>query len=527
MAKVIKIPQTLNTQTRLPMTGKVKLRVCAYARVSTDSDEQFTSFEAQVDYYEHYIKARSNWEYVGTYTDEGISGTNTKKREGFNKMIADALDGKIDLIVTKSVSRFARNTVDSLTTIRRLKDKNIGCYFEKENINTLDGGGELLITIMSSFAQEESRSISENVTWGTRKKFSDGKFSIAFKYFLGYERGPKGELKIVPEEAEIIRTIYGLYMQGFTVEHIKKVLEANKVKSPKGTDTWHGSTINSILKNEKYKGDALLQKSFTTDFLQKKKKKNEGEIAQYYVQGSHEAIIAPEEWDMVQVEMKRRAELGQTYTNKGQFSSKIVCGCCGSFYGSKVWHSNDKYRKVVWQCNNKYSKGKTKCATPNIEEAQLKEAFFKAYNQIMVDKASVLEDCKIMKSIVCNCKELNKELDKQASEVEMVREHMKLLVDSNSSTAMDQEQYKKKYDDLKVRYDLELSKYNEINKQIEARNAKGKLIDAFIANLKKQDSFITEWNDYLWNIMLESVTVYPDRTLKFKFYSGNEITIAY
>ena len=524
MAKVIKIPQTLNTKTRLPITGKVKLRVCAYARVSTDSDEQFTSFEAQVDYYKNYIKARSNWEYVGTYADEGISGTNTKKRDGFNKMIEDALAGKIDLIVTKSVSRFARNTVDSLTTIRKLKDKNIGCYFEKENINTLDGGGELLITIMSSFAQEESRSISENVTWGQRKRFSDGKFSIAFKYFLGYERGPNGELKIVPEEAEIIRNIYGLYMQGYTVASIKNILEANNVKSPKGTERWHNSTINSILRNEKYKGDALLQKSFTTDFLQKKHKKNEGEIAQYYVQGSHEAIIAPEEWDMVQVEMKRRSELGASYTSRCIFSSKIKCGCCGGFYGSKLWHSNDKYRTTVWQCNNKYKKGKEKCLTPNLKEEQIKAAFLKAYNQIMVDKATVIEDCRMMKSIICNVKELKVELEKQGNEVDMVREHMKLLVDSNSSKTMNQEQYKKKYDDLKVRYDLELEKYNEISKKIDAKNSKGKVMEAFITNIKKQDSYITEWSDYLWNIMLESVTVNPDRTLTFKFYSGNEVT---
>ena len=209
MATVTVIPQKLNKITKMPINSKAKLRVVAYARVSTDSDEQFTSFEAQVDYYENYIKSRCDWEFAGIYTDEGISGTNTKKREGFNKMIEDGLAGKFDLLVTKSVSRFARNTVDSLTTIRKLKDNNVGCYFEKENINTLDNaGGELLITIMSSFAQEESRSISENVTWGQRKRFSDGKVSVGYKNFLGYEKGPDGRPKVVPEQAEVVRKIY-------------------------------------------------------------------------------------------------------------------------------------------------------------------------------------------------------------------------------------------------------------------------------------------------------------------------------
>ena len=210
------IPSTINPITHMARTSMAKRRVAGYARVSTDSDEQFTSYEAQIDYYTQYIKRHAEWEFVKVYTDEGISGTNTKKRDGFNEMIQDALDGKIDLIVTKSVSRFARNTVDSLVTVRKLKEKGVEVYFEKENIYTLDSKGELLITIMSSLAQEESRSISENVTWGQRKRFSDGKVSLPYKQFLGYEKGPDDLPKIVEEEAVIVRRIYSVFMLGKT-----------------------------------------------------------------------------------------------------------------------------------------------------------------------------------------------------------------------------------------------------------------------------------------------------------------------
>ena len=221
MARVTTIPATISRFTATPINEKKKRRTAAYARVSTDSEEQLTSYTAQVDYYTNYIKGRDDWEFVAVYTDEGITGTNTKHREGFKRMVADALDGKIDLIVTKSVSRFARNTVDSLTTVRQLKEKGVEIYFEKENIWTLDSKGELLITIMSSLAQEESRSISENCTWGQRKRFADGKVTVPFKRFLGYDRGPDGNLVLNPEEAVIVRRIYSMFLQGIIYAQIK------------------------------------------------------------------------------------------------------------------------------------------------------------------------------------------------------------------------------------------------------------------------------------------------------------------
>ena len=261
----------------LSLGEDVKKRVAAYARVSTDSEEQLSSYEIQVKYYTNHIKSNENWEFVEVYTDEGITGVSTKRRDGFNRMIRDALDGKIDLIITKSVSRFARNTVDTLTTVRKLKEKGVEVYFEKENVYTLDSKGEVMLTIMSSLAQEESRSISENVTWGQRKRFADGKVSLPYKYFLGYEKGADGLPKVVEKEAEIVRLIYRLFLEGKTVSYIANHLTNLKIKTPRGKNKWTTTTVKSILTNEKYKGDALLQKCYTVDFLTKKKKKNDNE----------------------------------------------------------------------------------------------------------------------------------------------------------------------------------------------------------------------------------------------------------
>lgn len=287
------IPATVDMHTRNPMGQKAKRRVAGYARVSTDSEEQLTSYQAQVDYYTRYIQENPDWKFAGVYTDEGISAISTRNRDGFNQMVEDALAGKIDLIVTKSVSRFARNTVDSLSTVRKLKENGTEVYFEKENIYTFDSKGELLITIMSSLAQEESRSISENVTWGQRKRFADGKVSIAYKNFLGYKKGENGLPEIIPEEAKTVRQIYQYFIEGKTVNGIAGLLTSQGIPTPGGKQKWKSTTVESILTNEKYKGAALLQKYYTADFLTRKQKVNKGEVPQYYVENSHPAIIDP------------------------------------------------------------------------------------------------------------------------------------------------------------------------------------------------------------------------------------------
>ncbi|HEX3037802.1 MAG TPA: recombinase family protein, partial [Oscillospiraceae bacterium] len=294
------IPTTIRRYSTNSATPASQKRVAAYARVSTDNAEQLTSYEAQVDYYTRHIQENGEWEFVNVYTDEGISGTSTKNRDGFKRMIADALSGKIDLILTKSISRFARNTVDTLTTVRQLKEKGIEIYFEKENIHTLDSKGELFITIMSSLAQEESRSLSENVTWGQRKRFADGKVTMPYKHFLGYERGEDGNPQIVEKEAVIVRVIYQMFLDGKSPSAIAKHLTLNDIPTPGGKKNWQPRVVESILTNEKYKGDAILQKCFTVDFLTKKRKANEGEVPQYYVTNSHPSIVSEEVFDLVQ-----------------------------------------------------------------------------------------------------------------------------------------------------------------------------------------------------------------------------------
>lgn len=352
-----------------------KLRVAAYARVSTDHEEQQSSFDAQVDYYTNLIGENPQWEFVNVYTDEGISGCRVDKRNGFKKMIADCDKGLVDLILTKSVSRFARNTVDSITIIRHLKELKIGVMFEKENIMTLDAKGEFLLTLMSSLAQEESRSISENVSWGHRKRFADGKGSLAYSRFLGYDKGTKKYEMVVNEgQAKIVRMIFRMCLQGYSAHTIALKLTEKEIPTPSGHKKWHQSTVYSILGNEKYKGDALLQKGYTVDFLTKKTKKNNGELPQYYVEGDHEAIIAPQLFDYTQKYISAKHEFFDTKCH-GRcsgvllYSGKIICDKCGSQFGPRPWHST-LYNSLVWQCRSRYD-GKINCKTRNIYDAYL------------------------------------------------------------------------------------------------------------------------------------------------------------
>ena len=517
------IPATVNPLTRRPTASVAKRRVAAYARVSTDSEEQLTSYEAQVDYYTQFIKRHPEWEFVKVYTDEGHTGVMTKHRDGFNEMIDDALNGKIDLIITKSVSRFARNTVDSLVTVRKLKEVNVELYFEKENIYTFDSKGELLITIMSSLAQEESRSISENVTWGQRKRFADGKVSLPYKQFLGYEKGPDNLPKIVEEQATLVRRIYSMFMSGKTTYMIATQLTREGVPTPAGKAKWQASTIESILTNEKYKGAALLQKGFTVDFLTKKKKKNEGEVPQYYIEHSHEAIIAPLEFQLVQNEIVRRKQLGRRYSGSSVFSCRIVCTDCGEFFGSKVWHSNSKYRTVIWQCNDKFG-GEQKCTTSHYTEQDLKERFLKAYNALLTDRESLLEDCRMMQQYLTSCDAIDDEINDLRAEIEVVAELTRKAIAENSASILDQEEYLARYNALVDRYEKVKARLEALEAQKAVREAKADTIGTFMFELRERDEALTEFDDRLWLATIDTVTAHSDGRLVFKFQNGAEIT---
>ena len=383
-------------------TPTAKLRVAAYARVSTEKEEQEHSLEAQTDYFETYIKENPRWEFVGLYVDDGISGLSYHNREGFTRMVADAVGGKIDLIVTKSLSRFARNTVDALMTIRKLKAEGVGVFFQKEDINTLDSKGEFMLTLMSSFAEEESRSISDNVTWGKRKQFADGFYTVPFAHFLGYDRGiEKGEFVINEHEARIVRFIYMLALEYYSPNSIATLLMELEIPSPSGKKVWQTSTVESILANEKYKGDARLQKKFTVDFRTKKCKINEGELPQYYVTGGHESIIAPETWDAVQ---QISLPEGQRLTRRYPMSGKLVCGECGGRYGMMLWHSTT-YRNYVWECLPK-KQGKTQCRCSHIYAEEMESAIAIALQRLYERNKKIVGLCtELLSSVPLNDRE--------------------------------------------------------------------------------------------------------------------------
>lgn len=516
------IPATISRYTATPINSKKKRRVAGYARVSTDHEDQTTSYEAQVAYYTDYIKSRDDWEFVAIYTDEGISATNTKKREGFKAMIADALAGKIDLIVTKSVSRFARNTVDSLTTVRQLKEEGIEIYFEKENIWTLDSKGELLITIMSSLAQEESRSISENVTWGHRKRFADGKVSFAYSRFMGLDKDKEtGKIVVNPEQAEVVRLIFRLFLEGRTPHSIASELTKRGIKTPGGKDVWNQQTVRRMLSNEKYKGDALLQKEFTVDFLQKKMKKNEGEVPQYYVEGNHEAIIDPAVFDMVQAELAKRSKGGSRYSGVSIFSNKIKCTDCGGWYGSKVWHSTDRYRKIVYHCNRKYNS--EKCQTPHVTEEEVKKAFVSAYNQLVTEKREIIANTELIRKALCATDALREEKTHLEEEITVLVEMTQNIINENARIAQDQDEYQKRYEGLVQRYDEAKARYDEVVKAISAKEAKGEQLAGFIRTLRSQEGVLKEFDSSLWGSMVDFVTVSRDKAMIVTFRDGTEI----
>lgn len=520
MATVTKIPATLSRFTAAPLASMAKRKVAAYARVSTDHEEQQSSYEAQVDYYTHYIQSRDDWEFVDVYADEGITGCNTKNRDGFNRMVEDALSGRIDLIITKSVSRFARNTVDSLTTIRRLKEHGTECYFEKENIWTFDGKGELLLTIMSSLAQEESRSISENCTWGQRKRFADGKVTVPFGRFLGYDRGEDGNLVVNPEQAKLVRRIYGLFLTGMSPTLIARTLTNEGIPTPSGKEKWYATSIKSILTNEKYKGDALLQKSYTTDFLTKKTKKNEGEIPQYYVKGNHEAIIDEKTFALVQTKMAARTKGQNRISSVSIFSSKIKCGDCGSWYGSKVWHSTDKYRRVIWQCNHKFDG--EKCTTPTLTEDEIKRLFLQAANIAITEREELISVFESYMAPKLATDALERELAEVETELNVVSGLIDNCIHENARIALNQTAYQEQIAVLEARLNQAEAKKAEVIAEITRRQAKRQEIDQHFQYLRKLD-LLTEFRDDDWLAMVDYMTVHRKDEVWVTFKDGSKI----
>ncbi len=512
------IPAIRKVGTQKPETKVQKTRVAAYCRVSTEYEEQESSYDVQVEHYTTYIKSKPEWEFVEVYADDGISGTNTKKRDEFNRMIDDCKAGKIDMILTKSISRFSRNTVDCLKYTRELKALNIAVFFEKENINTLDAKGEVLMTIMAALAQQESESLSANVRLGIQFRNQQGKVQVNHNRFLGYTKDENGKLVIVPEQAEIVKRIYAEYMDGASFLQIKRGLEADGILNGAGNKKWEVSNIRQILTNEKYIGDALLQKTYTVSVLEKKRVKNDGQVPKYYVEGSHEAIIDRDVFLRVQAEIDRRANIikggkKRVYSSKYALSSVIICGHCGDIFRRIKWN-NHGCKSTVWRCVSRVNKKKSgiHCPARTVHEEMIQAAVVTAINDAWSRKDEILPQLKENIRAV-----LQEDTDAKIAEIdtavkEKQEELLKVGKDENKIAEIGEAIMKLREERQQVMTDAAMHK--DVTDRIED-----------LSNfLDEQTGAITEYSDALVRRLIEKITVY-DEALVVKFKSGLEITV--
>lgn len=439
------IPPTINTQESIREKYK-QLRVVAYCRVSTKQEEQLNSYETQKNYYTEKINAEPNWTLAGIFADKGITGTSIKKRDEFKKMIRLCRQGKVDMIITKSISRFARNTVDCLVYIRKLKEMGVDVFFEEQGIHSTQPGAEFYITIYGSIAQSESENISANVKWGKEQSAREGKVAFHYKNFLGFRKGEDGRPEIVPEQAQVIQFIYDSFLSGDSIGGIKDKLEELRIPSPSGKAEWHYSTIQSILKNEKYKGDGIINKTYIEDCISKKVRLNNGERVKFYVENNHEGIISSEKYALVQEELARRTSKPKikqkgTKTEQGKYSSKyaltelLVCGECKTPYRRCTWTMKGQ-KKIVWRCINRLDYGKKYChKSPTIEESVLQCAIMKAIGRTAMQNAEVLRTLKLHIGMGLDMSETeDKSLDIQIRIAEIEAEFKAMLNAVSSET---------------------------------------------------------------------------------------------
>ncbi len=517
MKKITEIPATIFPKA---VDKKAKLKVAAYCRVSTEKDEQEHSLENQIAHYRNEIESKDNWELVGIFVDFGTSGLNDTKRAEFMRMMDMCEKGKIDLILTKSISRFARNQLDCIKHVRNLKSKNIGVRFDKEGINTLASSSEIFLSWFSAFAQAESESLSLNVTRGKRMGYKEGRFSFPSNLF-GYTKDENGEPVIIEDEAKIIRKIFHLYLEGNSIDGIKKWLVENNIPTPKGSEKWSGSTVSGILKNEKYKGDVLLQKTYTVDYLTKTKARNMGEVTQYYIEDNHQGIVSKEIFDMVQNEIQRRANLycgdKKSKHSKYPLSGKVICGKCGSTYRRVVWTGGGN-RRVVWRCIERLNYGIKKCRySPTIYEDALHNAILNNIQFILKNANDVKETVKreieavMFKENEYNPQVLKANIRKYEKELNMLRNILK--------ETEDKEFYIEKIhtvefqiQELNNKLENVASSYNTIMKQIE------EIIDSTDLNM-------SEYFNQLVRTLIESITIISEDTIKIKYAGGTEVEV--
>ena len=499
-----------------------KIRVAAYCRVSTDQEDQLHSFEAQVDYYTKYINDHENYEMAGIYADEGISGTNTKKREQFKRMIADCEKGKINLVITKSISRFARNTQDCLMYSRKLKNLGIGIIFEKENINTATMNSEMILTVLSAFAQAESESISQNVARGKRMGYKHGKFAFPYGRIIGYRKGADGKPEIIPEQAEIIRLIFNSYLQGDSLQSIKAKLETAGALTARGNTAWSAQSIQRILQNEKYCGDVLLQKTFTEDVLTGVHKKNTGQLPQYYIENYHEGIVSKQMFREVQAEIARRnskSAANQRKRRRGRYNSKyalserLFCGDCGSPYKRVTWNIHGR-KQIVWRCVNRIEYGTKFCgSSPSIPEEELHRAILKAVqglaanftDEVAAQINGILHDIQTGESTMPN---LQEQLEQTQQEFDRLLE---MSLDFDEDTPFLDDRLKKLNNKIKS---LKKAIEDSATRQEKARQPE--------MLLSAKDLQIQEYDDALTARIIEKIVVQSRNEILIRFIGGCE-----
>ena len=511
--------------------AKRQLRVAAYCRVSTDDEEQLTSYEAQKTYYTDKIMMNREWTMAGIFADEGITGTSARKRPEFLRMIRQCKQGKIDLILVKSISRFARNTLDCLNYIRLLKERNIAVIFEKENINTLESDSELLITMMGAFAQAESESISANVRWGKRQAMKEGRVSSQCSRIYGYQQGANGEPEIIPQQAEVVRRIYDTYLVGASLREICEMLEAEGIPSRSGRVQWSTSTVKNILVNEKYCGDVLTQKTYIKSCIDKRAIRNRGELPQYLIRNNHEGIIDRNTYDRVQEEMARRngtraSSQKNTPTGLSRYSSKfalterLVCGECGTLYRRCTWVSKGE-KRIVWRCISRLDYGKKYCHhSPTMDEGTLQQAILTAINRVMSDRDELLDRiAHAMQSesgLISEGVMTPSDIDRRLKELEA--ETARLIQESAGDINSYQEQFRAVMNeaaDLKERKQLLAKK---------EQNTEGYLrMQESIKKLESASPQITEWDERMIRQLVETVTVLNKTTIRVTLIGGEEI----
>ena len=435
-------------------------RVAAYCRVSTDGEEQLSSYRSQVKYYTELIEKNPDWMMAGIYADEAITGTQVTKREGFQKMILDCMAGQIDMVITKSISRFARNTLDTLKYVRMLKEKDIAVFFEDEKINTLSMDGELLLVVLSSVAQQEVENISTNVKKGLAMKMSRGEV-IGFVGALGYDYDPQTKKMFInQEEAKIVQYIFNRYIEGMGSSVIARELDEKGIPSPKGANKWQQTTVMGIIKNEKYVGDLLQGKTFTVDPISKRRLENLGEADKYLLKDHHEAIISRETFEKAQEILRKRShgkrnpllkedEYRTVYSRKFAFSCMLKCGFCGTTLSRRTWHTNNKYNKVIWLCTNASKNGKRYCPKCKaITEAAIKSAFLESYKIMTSDHKDVLDEFLHRMEETLHGKDTYKQVVKAKKQLQDLSYKLNNLLDMHLADKIDFQTYESKKQNL-------------------------------------------------------------------------------